>query len=67
MTEFLARAIAEELNGKAHHTGGGIWIVRFDRADGSIVWIGDMGVSHYADQLACDEGRETTSIDFQSS
>ena len=55
MTEFLAKAIAEELGGKAHHTGGNLWVVEFDRADGSLVVLGDMGAFQYRHRTHWDE------------
>ena len=62
MTELQANVIAKALGGRSWHSGGGIWLVLFDRADGSLVCISDDCVAEYACQDAFDAGAEVSSI-----
>ena len=48
MKEDQAKAVAEALRGSAWNSGGGIWLVRMDRHDGSLVIISDEVICEYA-------------------
>jgi len=52
MDEKQANAVAEALGGLAWNSGGGIWLVRFERADGKLVVLSDEVVCEYADEDA---------------
>lgn len=65
MNEIHARSVASILNGKAHHTGGGFWVVQFHRNDGSIAVLDEDGMIEYADQAAYDDGMESAVILYQ--
>jgi len=62
MDEQSARSAAQALGGSAWHSGGGIWLVRFERADGRVVLVSDEIVCEYSDALAADQGEPTGSI-----
>lgn len=62
MDEKAAKAVAEALGGSAWDSGGGIWLVRCERADGRVVLISDEAVCEYTDGETADQGEPATSI-----
>jgi len=62
MDEQAARAVAEALGGSAWNSGGSIWLVRFERADGRVVLISDEAVCEYDDDVAAGEAEPAASI-----
>ncbi len=62
MDEKAAKAVAEALGGAAWNSGGGIWLARFERADGRVVLISDEVVCEYADSDAAEAGEPAMSI-----
>ena len=51
-----AQAVAEALGGSAWNSGGGIYLVRIERADGHLVVISDEAVCEYSDEEAFGSG-----------
>jgi hypothetical protein len=62
MDERQAEAVAEALGGAAWNSGGGIWLVQLQRADGHLVVISGEVVCEYRDSMAFDKGDVTVSI-----
>ena len=62
MDESKANAIAELLGGYARNSGGGIYLVVIDRADGARVVISDEVVSEYHDEETMESGELLASI-----
>ena len=56
MDEKQATAIADSLGGEAWQSGGEIWLVLKERADGKLVVISDEVVCEYANREAFDDG-----------
>ena len=64
MDEKSAKAVAEALGGAAWNSGGGIWLVRFERADGRLAVLSDEVVCEYADESAFDRAEPVASVVF---
>jgi len=62
MDQQTAGAVAEALGGQAWHSGGGIWLVRFERADGKLVVVSDEVVCEYGNDGAFDQAQPTAAI-----
>jgi len=62
MEEEAAKAAAEALGGTAWQSGGGIWLVRFERGDGRLVVLSDEVVCEYADADAFEDNRSDAAI-----
>ena len=62
MDESKANAIAELLGGYAWNSGGGIYLVVIDRADGTRVVVSGEAVSEYRDEEAMESGELLASI-----
>lgn len=62
MDEVQATAVAEALGGTAWNSGGGIWLVRFERSDGKQVLLSDEVVCEYENEDALDNGDPTSSM-----
>jgi len=62
MDERQANAVAEALGGTAWNSGGGIWLVRFERSDGKLAVLSDDVVCEYADEEAFDHADAAVSI-----
>lgn len=58
-TERWARGLAEIIGGRAHQSGGNIWVVVFGRADGRLAWIGDDGGSIFTSEAAIEHEQDT--------
>jgi hypothetical protein len=56
--ERQANAVAEALGGSAWNSGGGIWLVRFERTDGKLVVISAEMVCEYRSVEVFDRGKE---------
>lgn len=52
MDEQQANAVAKALGGSAWNSGGGIWLVRFERADGKLVVLSDEVLCEYDSEEA---------------
>jgi len=62
MDEKSAKAVAEALGGAAWNSGGGIWLVRFERADGRLAVLSDEVVCEYADEFAFERTEPAASV-----
>jgi hypothetical protein len=62
MTEDEAEMVAKALRGEPWNSGGGIWLVLFHRADGSITVLGDDAINVYSDQVAFDSNSADESV-----
>jgi hypothetical protein len=62
MNEEQAEAVAEALGGRTWQSGGEIWLVLFERADGKLVVISDDVICEYASQAELDMSRPNQSI-----
>jgi len=62
MDEQQATTIATALGGETWQSGGGIWLVRLERADGRLVVLSDEVVCEYPDEEAFDRGQAAASI-----
>jgi hypothetical protein len=62
MDEEQADAIARALGGETWQSGGDMWLVLIDRADGRLVVISDEAVVEYENRDAFDGAKPTTSI-----
>jgi len=58
MTESQAKDTASKLNGEAYQSGGNIWLVLVDNADGTVTVHSDEGVMTYASREAFHNGEE---------
>ncbi len=56
MSELEARAVAEALGGAAWSVGGNLWVVRFDRSDGSFAVLADGICAVYRNMDDWDKG-----------
>ena len=64
MNREQARTVAEALGGEAWHSGGNIWLVRFNAADGRLVAVSEEMVCEYADEAAFGDGRAAKVIEL---
>jgi hypothetical protein len=64
MTERLAKLVAEELNGTAEHTGGGLWVVLWTKPDGTVVELGSSGMMEYQSREDQLDGQNTSGVFF---
>jgi len=62
MNEIQATSVAEGLGGKTWQSGGGIWLVYFERNDGRYVAISDEVVCEYESREAFESGQPLSSI-----
>ena len=62
MDESKANAIAELLGGYAWNSGGGIYLVVIDLADGARIVISDEVVSEYRDDESMENGEALATI-----
>ena len=62
MTEQQAAAVAEAIGGDVWQSGGGIWLVLRNRADGRMVVMSDESVCEYVDEDAFDRAEPTNSL-----
>ena len=62
MDEQQANAIADVLGGTAWNSGGDIWLLRIERADGKLVIISDDAVCEYDNEDAFDKNNPSQSI-----
>ena len=62
MTEEQANTIADILGGNAWNSGGGIWLVMLERADGALVVISDEAVCEYLNRDAFDKCQPSITI-----
>ncbi len=66
MNEQDARTVAKVLGGKAEHHGGNIWLVRFDRKDGSFVLLSGDCAYAYRNEEQFHGGENEGYVDFFS-
>jgi len=64
MDEQQAVALANLLGGSAWNSGGGIWLVRLERADGKLVVMSDETVCEYDSEEAWEASSPTACIDL---
>ena len=62
MNEQEAEAVAKALKGRTWQSGGDIWLVVIDRADGHLVAISDDTVNEYESEADFEESRATNFI-----
>jgi hypothetical protein len=62
MNEEQAKAVANSLGGRAWQSGGGIWLVLINRADGKLVVVSGDVICEYANQKDFDACRPSQSI-----
>jgi len=62
MNEQQAKGMVTALGGYAWNSGGGMWLVRLKRADGSIVVISDDVVCEYGGEKEFEASSPRTSI-----
>ena len=62
MEEKQAEEVAAALAGKTWHSGGGVWLVLFERPDGTLVVLSDDAVCEYADNEAFEKNQCKLSI-----
>jgi hypothetical protein len=62
MNAELAKIVAEALGGVSWNSGGGINLVRIERADGHLVVVSDEVICEYEDEEAFDTNRPVRSI-----
>ena len=62
MNEEQARDVAEALGGTMWQSGGNIWLVLFEKADGEIVALSDEVVCEYVNQEALENSKPSASI-----
>lgn len=62
MNEKQAKMIAKVLGGRTWQSGGDIWLVLFEKADGKLVVISDEVICEYANQEAFDDCKPLQSI-----
>jgi hypothetical protein len=62
MSEREALAVADALGGVPEHTGGGVWVVKRQRADGSCVVLSPGEVAVYARDEDWRAGRSSSRI-----
>jgi hypothetical protein len=65
MDETTARQLAAAIvNATAIHSGGGMWLVRVHRIDGSFVVINDAAIAVYPDADSLTFGKPSTFINL---
>lgn len=62
MNEEQANTIARALGGETWQSGGDLWLVLINRADGRLVVISDEAIVEYENQEAFDDAKPATSI-----
>jgi len=62
MNEQQAEKVAKVLGGSTWQSGGDIWLVLINRADGKLVVLSDEAICEYSDQNAFDNGQPSASI-----
>jgi hypothetical protein len=62
MSEQNAKAVAAALGGYAWHSGGGVWLVRFDRTYGSLALVSEECACEYANEDDVFGGTATKEI-----
>jgi hypothetical protein len=62
MNEEQAKAVANFLGGQTWQSGGGIWLVIFERTDGKLAVISDDAICEYANQEDFDNCKPRQSI-----
>jgi hypothetical protein len=62
MTEQTAEAVAKALGGRTWQSGGDIWLVLLDRADGRVVVISDDTVNEYETEADFEGSRAANFI-----
>jgi hypothetical protein len=62
MTEIQATSVAGAFGGNVYQSGGGIWLVLLQRADGELVVISDEAICLYDDEEAFERGDAKTTI-----
>lgn len=62
MREQAAEAVAKALRGRTWQSGGDIWLVLLDRADGHLVVISDDTVNEYETEADFEESRAANFI-----
>ena len=62
MNEEEAEKTAEILGGSAWHSGGGIWLVTFERTDGKLVVLSDEVVCEYPNWASFENSKPVTSV-----
>ena len=64
MEQHEAESIADILGGDAWNSGGNIWLVRIERADGKLVVLSDEVICEYANEDAFEANNSSSSIIF---
>ena len=62
MNEEQAEKVAEALGGSTWQSGGDIWLVLFEKADGKLVVLSDDVVCEYDDRDSFEENEPSASI-----
>ncbi len=62
MNEEQANSIANTLGGRVWQSGGGIWLVLFEKADGKLVVVSDEAICEYLSQAEFDRSKPCQSI-----
>ena len=62
MNKRAAEAVAKALRGRTWQSGGDIWLVLFDRADGHLVVISDDSVNEYESEADFEESQAANFI-----
>ena len=62
MNEEQANAVADALGGSAWQSGGDIWLVLFERADGKLTVLSDEVACEYANQETFENYQADCSI-----
>lgn len=62
MNEKEAQAVADVLGGYVWNSGGGIYLICIERADGHLVVVSDEVVCEYDSQDAIEENKPSNSV-----
>lgn len=64
MDEEAATAVAKGLGGLPWQSGGGVWLVLFERADGKVVVLSDEAVAQYPDWDGFERNEQEVAVVF---
>lgn len=62
MNEAQAESVAKALRGETWQSGGGIWLVTFQRADGKVIVMSDEVVKEYDNTAAFEDDRAAATV-----
>ena len=62
MTETEAEAIAAALGGRTWNSGGGVWLVLFDRLDGKLIVLSDDAICEYDNMEGFEKAQAKVTI-----